>query len=128
MKALSLNRDKVLKFLSDFENFREILAIVFGINAEDMSLEHIGFMYNDEDFFETFYKDDVVEAVRATQFGDYNFMDDFVLINAYGNLDSYNDFEAMNEFRDHKEEIADAIFRFYEQDEFMCELLEECFE
>ena len=128
MKALSLNRDKVLKFLSDFENFSDILAIVFGINAEDMSLEHIGFMYNDEDFFETFYKDDVVEAVRATHFGDYNFMDDFVLINAYGNLDSYNDFEAMNEFIEHKEEIADAIFRLYEQDEFMCDLLEECFE
>ena len=128
MKALSLNRDKVLKFLSDFENFSDILAIVFGINAEDMSLEHIGFMYNDEDFFETFYKDDVVEAVRATHFGDYNFMDDFVLFNAYGNLDSYNDFEAMNEFIEHKEEIADAIFRLYEQDEFMCDLLEECFE
>ena len=128
MKALSLNRDKVLKFLSDFENFSDILAIVFGINAEDMSLEHIGFMFNDEDFFETFYKDDVVEAVRATHFGDYNFMDDFVLFNAYGNLDSYNDFEAMNEFIEHKEEIADAIFRLYEQDEFMCEILEDCFE
>ena len=128
MKALNLNRDKVLKFLSDFENFNDILAIVFSINAEDMSLEHIDFMYNDEDFFETFYKDDVVEAVRATYFGDYNFMDDFVLFNAYGNLDSYNDFEVMNEFRGHKEEIADAIFRLYEQDEFMCEILEDCFE
>ena len=128
MKALSLNRDKVLKFLTDFENFSDILAIVFGINAEDMSLEHIGFMFNDEDFFETFYKDDVVEAVRATHFGDYDFIDDFVLFNSYGNLDSYDEFEAMNEFIEHKEEIADAIFRLYEQDEFMCELLEDCFE
>ena len=46
MKAMSLNREKVLKFLSDFENFSDIHAIVFGINAEDMSLEHIGFMFN----------------------------------------------------------------------------------
>ena len=119
MKALNLNRDKVLKFLSDFENFRDILTIVFDINAEDMSLEHIGFMYNDEDFFETFYKDNVVEAVRATQFGNYNFMDDFVLFNAYGNLESFDyplddfDIETMVEFIvENENPLEDSTIRY----------------
>lgn len=126
----ALNRDKLLEFLSDFKNFQDILAIVYGINAEDMSLEHIGFMNNDEEFFNVFFEGDVMEAVRAISFGDYNYQDDYVLFNGYGNIDSYNDFEVMNEFIEYKEEIADRIIELelYEEDEYFYSLIEDCFE
>ena len=127
-KPLTLNKKKVLEFLGDFKNFTDILAIVFGINAEDMSLEHIGFMFNDADFFETFFKEDILGAVIATNHNGYDFKDDFVLIEDDGTLVSYTAMEVMNEFIDNKHDIANAIFRLYEQDEFMCELLEDCFE
>lgn len=43
---------------------------------------------NDEDFFNTFYENKPMEAVRATFYGKYRFNDDYVWLNAYGNLDS----------------------------------------
>lgn len=43
---------------------------------------------NDEDFFNTFFENNPMEAVRATQFGRYNFNDPYVWFNGYANLAS----------------------------------------
>jgi hypothetical protein len=45
---------------------------------------------NDEDFFETYFANETLKAVRATQYGDYRYSDDYVIFNGYGNLDSFN--------------------------------------
>lgn len=44
--------------------------------------------YNDEDFFNTFFPDNVLEAVRAVCFGDYRYSDEYVVFNGYANLES----------------------------------------
>ena len=44
---------------------------------------------NTDDFFETYFTTPM-EAVRATHFGHYNYSDEYVWFNAYGNLDSAN--------------------------------------
>lgn len=116
---IALDREKLLKELCDFTNFEKIFDLVQQINSYDGSLEHIAFMPNDEDFFETVFYNNPMEAVRATQYGDYNFMDDYIMFNGYGNLDSYNDFEAMNEFCEYKYDIADRIYELYEVDEWI---------
>jgi hypothetical protein len=46
---------------------------------------------NDEDFFETFFSGEVMDALRATSYGEWNFNDDYVMFNGYGNLESFND-------------------------------------
>jgi|GEM_PF-605812 len=48
---------------------------------------------NDEDFFEEYFstKD---EAVRAVMYGDYNYSDDHVQFNGYGNLESFGESQA----------------------------------
>ncbi|MBO6117365.1 MAG: hypothetical protein J6P44_02355 [Bacteroidales bacterium] len=62
---------------------------------------------NDEDFFETFFKD-AMEAVRAVSFGHYNYNDDYVVFNGYGNLDSFSFLSESNSpYSD--EELADII-------------------
>ena len=43
---------------------------------------------NDEDFFNTFFEGKPMEAVRASYYGDFRYNDDFVWLNAYGNLES----------------------------------------
>ena len=45
---------------------------------------------NDEDFFETFFANDTLRAIQATQFGDYRYHDNWVTFNGYANLDSFN--------------------------------------
>lgn len=45
---------------------------------------------NDDDFFTNFFGSDVLRAVQATQYGDYNYSHDYVIFNGYGNLDSFS--------------------------------------
>lgn len=51
---------------------------------------------NDEDFFQTFFQDNIVEAVRAVSFGDFTFMHRYVKFNGYGNLESLYDITVNN--------------------------------
>ena len=51
---------------------------------------------NNEDFFETFFYGKVTEAVRAAIYGQYNFSDDYVKFNGYGNLESIRNFNIDN--------------------------------
>lgn len=48
---------------------------------------------NDEEFFNMFFENKPFEVVRACHFGSYNFSDDYVQFNGYGNLDTLNYFE-----------------------------------
>ena len=34
-----------------------------------------------------------MEAIRATYYGDYNYNDEYVKFNGYGNIDSYSEYE-----------------------------------
>lgn len=45
--------------------------------------------YNDEEFFEIYFTK-ALDAVQAVHFGNYNYSDDFVKFNGYGNLDSFS--------------------------------------
>ena len=52
------------------------------INAERHIYENI------EDFFETCFHNNIMEAVRAVVYGDYRYTDDWVYFNGYGNLET----------------------------------------
>jgi hypothetical protein len=45
---------------------------------------------NDEEFFNVFFGDRVIEAVRAVAYGDYSYGHDWVMFNGYANLESTN--------------------------------------
>lgn len=45
---------------------------------------------NDEDFFNTYFENDVLGAVRAASYGEFNYSHKYVKFNGYGNLDSFN--------------------------------------
>jgi hypothetical protein len=45
---------------------------------------------NDDDFFETFFGNQTLKAIQATQYGDYRYHDNWVTFNGYANLDSFN--------------------------------------
>lgn len=60
---------------------------------------------NDEDFFNTFFSNDVLKAVQAVSYGSYNYTDKYVQFNGQGNLDSSNSAEDLVSISD----IASAI-------------------
>ena len=64
------------------------------------------FLENDDEVFETYFGS-MIDAVRATQYGNYNFADDYVKFNGYGNLDSFNQYEVINEI------LEDTSFHYY---------------
>jgi hypothetical protein len=45
---------------------------------------------NDQYFFEDYFSHDVIAAVRAVAFGDYNYSDNYVKFNGYGNLETFH--------------------------------------
>ena len=61
----------------------------------------------DEEFFETFFSNPM-EAARATFFGKINsWTDEYIKINAYGNLESMSEYDVLEEIDYYLEEIFD---------------------
>lgn len=62
---------------------------------------------NDEEFFELYFPKGI-DAVRAAFYGDYNYSHDYVRINGYGNLESFDYFK-VSDLCDTVENIAEHI-------------------
>ena len=113
------------------EDIENVKGIVSEINSWNGDLDYLEVYENDEDFFNTFFANNPAEAVRASFYGDYNWADDYVRFNAYGNIESCTDWEYQDEIKSNMQEILEKIIDnhedinidFYLSSEF-CEALE----
>jgi hypothetical protein len=65
---------------------------IFDLNnrlSHDLDMHDSTIYYNDEYFFEYAFGTDVLRAVQATFYGEYNYSHEYVMFNGYGNLDSF---------------------------------------
>lgn len=99
--------ENVVNYL--LNNVDELRSLVSEMNGWDGSFEEFNFMENDEDFFNTYFDGNPMEAVRAAQYGDYNYTDDYVRFNGYGNLESLSEYDVERELKDNVEDIADRL-------------------
>ena len=100
-------KDYILENCSLFDLVRDI-------NSYDGRFtDEYDFYENDEEFFDLFYADKPYELARAINYGEYNFMDDYVYINVYGNLYSTNKYEVEKELEDIIEDITDETIDIY---------------
>lgn len=99
-----MNYSELIEELT-LDELKEMASDVISWNGQ---LDWLDYFENDEYFFRDFFGDKVDEAVRAVCYGDYNYMDEYVRFNAYGNLDSCNQFEYDKEIEDNAEEIVEA--------------------
>ena len=108
---MELNRMAILDFFSECDsiNFYMAYDLICAVNSYDGSLDDICYYYNDDDFFAMAFGTNVLDAVRAVCYGNYNYLDDYVRFDAYGNLESANSYEIMNMYDLYKNEIADKI-------------------
>lgn len=100
-------REKVTEYL--LENVDELQQIANEIHSYSGNLEHLQFWENDEEFFETFFSHNPMEAVRASFYGDYRYADQYVRFNGYGNLESLEEYQIEDELRDNVDEIIDLM-------------------
>ena len=124
-----MKKEKIREYL--LNNEETLLDVVSELNSWNGCLENLDFWENDEEFFNTFF-DNPMEAIRATYYGDYNYNDEYVKFNGYGNIDSYSEYERIEEIKDSIDDIVDNLIECYyniyineELENLLLELLEE---
>ena len=108
-------------------NMELVKELVQELNSWNNCFDFLDYMKNDEDFFNCYFNNNVLEAVRSVCYGNYNYMHDYVKIDAYGNLQSCNEWELQAEIRDYIDEIIEELMENKENiaiyDEKLIELL-----
>ena len=110
-------------------NVEELRDVVNELNGWNGCLDWIEFMENDEHFFELFYSGiNGLEIARAIYYGDYNYNDDYVRINAYGNLESYTEDEMIEKMKDSIDEIVKNLTEEHDGYLYLSDDIKEIFE
>lgn len=114
--------NKLKKYLT--ENLEECRYVVAEVNSWDGSLDYLEAHYNDEEFFNTFFYNNVMEAVRAVFYGDYNYNDDYVMFDGYGNLETLSENEYDHLLLDNMDDIVERVITLNEEQGMFEDLLE----
>ena len=111
---MMINRKKLYDFIMDTDNnFESIFSLIADVNGWNDGLDFLRYEINDEDFFNMYFESNPDEAVRCVCYGNYKYMDEYVKFNAYGNLESVNEWELKKEYKEYIDEIIDAIISAY---------------
>lgn len=103
-----------LKEKITIEDLKEMLL---SINSYDNRLANLDYEYNDEDFFNTFYSSNPYELARAISYGSYDYNDEYVRIDVYGNLESISEYSFNDLVEEYKDEIITEYLNIIEEDE-----------
>lgn len=81
--------ENVKAFLLD--NMDVLKSAVQQLNAWNGCMDHLDVYENEEDFFDSHFYNKPMAAVRAAQYGEYCFTDEYVRFDGYGNLESLDE-------------------------------------
>lgn len=122
----NLVKAQIIELLSNEESI--LINTIQEINSYNGDFDNLIFHNNDEEFFETFFYNSPFEVARATFYGNYNFNDDYVYFNVYGNLETFNyiyDFISNSDIEELSEYIVENNNISYDENiEIYLELLE----
>ena len=105
-ELLDNKREEILEGIRNL-SFEELLNLAQDIESYNGALE--GWRINDKEFFDCYFDGDTLGAVRAVCYGTYNYSDDYVKFNAYGNLESGNQWDVREDILLEKNAILDEI-------------------
>ena len=112
MKNYEEIKNYLLNHVHEIDNMRSMIS---EINSIDGSLEYLEYWDNDEEFFDTFFHNDPMEAVRSSYYGDYNYCDDYVRFNGYANLESANEYDLVKRYEGYIDDIVKALIEHYQE-------------
>ena len=121
------NYEEIKNYL--LNHIDEIGGIISDINTIDGSLDYLEYYENNEEFFNTFFYNNPMEAVRSAYYGDYKYCDNWVKFDGYENLKSVDDYELEKEYKYYIDDIVNALLEHYQEmiicDKELIKLLEE---
>lgn len=109
----------VKEILENMET-EQLFELVRDINRYDGSLDWLDYEENDEEFYEIFFREKPMELARAINYGEYNYTDDYIKFNAYGNLETVNEYELERELKDAIDDIAERVIELKDDIDFSC--------
>lgn len=88
METLKKDFDTVLEYLDELS--ANELVNVHNTYCQESGYSDDEIWANDEEFFEIFFSNKVMDAVRAISYGKYHYGDSYVMFNGYANLESFD--------------------------------------
>ena len=95
---------------NDIDIIKEVVSEVNGWNG---GLDDLIWQENDEEFFNIYFEGKPMEAVRSASYGEYNYMDEYVKFNGYGNLESANQWKVDEELSGSIDEVIESLIEEY---------------
>ena len=127
-KEMLLNEIKEL-LLNDVDTLRDA---VNELNSWNNCLDYLIVYENDEEFFDMFFKGRPAEVARAIYYGDFNYNDEYIKFNAYGNLETLSEYDYEELLKENVEEVIDCLIKYVEHisidNEELDDLLSQYFE
>ena len=105
-ELLDNKREEILEEIRSL-SFEELLNLAQDIESYNGALE--GWRINDKEFFDCYFDGDTLGAVRAVCYGTYNYSDDYVKFDAYGNLESGSQWDVQEDILLEEDTILDEI-------------------
>ena len=127
-KEMLLNEIKEL-LLNDMDTLRDVVRELDGWNG---CLDYLNVYNNDEEFFDIFFANNPAEVARAIYYGDFNYNDEYIKFNAYGNLETLSEYDYEKLLKENVEEVIDCLIKYVEHisidNEELDDLLSQYFE
>lgn len=93
----------------------EKIEMLNQINGYNGMFDYLEYWENDEDFFNIYYGNNPMNAVRATFYGNYRYYDEYVTINVYGNIESYDKWTIEEKINDELDDIIEEFVNLLEE-------------
>ena len=123
-----LNEIKGL-LLNDLDTLKDVVR---ELNSWNACLDYLDVYSNDEEFFNIFFEGRPAEVARAIYYGDFNYNDEYVKFNGYGNLESFSGYDYEELLKENIEEIIENLIEYAEyisiDNEELDDLLSQYFE
>ena len=100
--------------MKNMNEVEKLMAMAQEVNSWNGELEYLDIWENDGEFFHTFFDSNPMEVARAIQYGNYNYHDDYVTFDGYGNLVSYADYQIGELLKDYEAEIVESYNKLVE--------------
>lgn len=97
---------------NDFDDFTDPIQFFDYAIKEFREYEDRAYFENTEEFFNEHFDNDPLAAVKACQFGNYNYHHDCVRFDGFGNLESFDRYQLEKEAAKELENIFDLIFTY----------------
>ena len=120
-----MKKNEIKEYLLNNEDV--LLDVIDELNFIDGCLEHLCFFKNNNEFFNTFFETPM-EIIKATGSTDYDYRDEYVKFNKYGNLVTYSKWEKKLEIINNMNDIINCLVEHYEYMEINDENLESLLE